>query len=112
MCRCSETARLACGRVQAIPSLMGNWAATNRSMDDAGRDLVQLVKTNVPAGTNTVLVAPFSNAFRAFGVRLNEGDAVVISLDAAGEPVVVGTIGGQRWGDLIRVETARERKDR
>src|SRR3546814_3729297 len=75
MCRCSETARLAFGRVQAIPSLMGNWAETNRSMDDAGRDLVQLVKTNVQAGTNTVLVAHFSNAFRAFGVRLNEGDA-------------------------------------
>src|SRR3546814_6564259 len=88
MCRCSETARLAFGRVQAIPSLMGNWAETNRSMDDAGRDLVQLVKTNVQAGTNTVLVAHFSNAFRAFGVRLNEGDAVVIRLDAAGEPVV------------------------
>src|SRR3546814_17876605 len=50
MCRCSETARLAFGRVQAIPSLMGNWAETNRSMDDAGRDLVQLVKTNVQAG--------------------------------------------------------------
>src|SRR3546814_18554503 len=61
MCRCSETARLAFGRVQAIPSLMGNWAETNRSMDDAGRDLVQLVKTNVQAGTNTVLVAHFSN---------------------------------------------------
>src|SRR3546814_3224802 len=26
MCRCSETARLAFGRVQAIPSLLGNWA--------------------------------------------------------------------------------------
>src|SRR3546814_15729752 len=101
MCRCSETARLAFGRVQAIPSLMGNWAETNRSMDDAGRDLVQLVKTNVKAGTNTVLVAHFTNAFRAFGVRLNDGDAVVISLDAAGSPVVVGTNVPPRWVDLI-----------
>src|SRR3546814_8537042 len=72
MCRCSETARLAFGRVQAIPSLMGNWAETNSSMDDAGRDLVKLVKTNIQAGTNTVLVAHFSNAFRAFGVRSEE----------------------------------------
>src|SRR3546814_19871918 len=70
MCRCSETARLAFGRVQAIPSLMGNWAETNRSMDDAGRDLVPLVKTNVQAGTNTVLVAHFRSEERRVGKEL------------------------------------------
>jgi phosphohistidine phosphatase SixA len=112
MCRCSETARLAFGRVQTSPLLMGNWTQTNRSMDDAGRDLIQLVKNQIRAGTNTVLVAHFSNAFRAFGVRLNEGDAVVLRLDARGEPAIVGTIGAHRWGDLIRDETeGRPRAD-
>src|SRR3546814_16123076 len=81
MCRCSETARLAFGRVQAIPSLMGNWAETNRSMDDAGRDLVQLDKTKVQAGTNTVPVAHLRNALRAFDVRLTECEAGVIHIN-------------------------------
>src|SRR3546814_11877117 len=47
MCRCREPARHAFGRVQAIPSLMDNWAETNRTTDDAGRTLCPLVNTTV-----------------------------------------------------------------
>lgn len=104
MCRCLETARYAFGKVQALPELMGDHPAVGRTMDQAGVDLRELVRTRTQPGKNTVLVAHFSNAFKAFGVRLLEGDAAVLRLNERGEPELVGVIGSHRWGDLIRDE--------
>jgi hypothetical protein len=101
MCRALETARYAFGRVESLPELMGDWAEKNRSMDEAGRDLKALISSRVQPNTNIVFVAHFSNAFNAFNVRLQEGDAVVIRLNEKNEARVMGVIGANRWGDLL-----------
>jgi hypothetical protein len=43
-------------------------------------------------------------------VRLLEGDAAVLRPDARGQITVIGVIGAQRWGDLIRDMSANRQK--
>jgi phosphohistidine phosphatase SixA len=102
MCRTLETARYAFDRVEASPELMGDWAENKRTMDDAGRDLRAAINAHAKPETNTVFVAHFSNIFKAFNVRLQEGDAAIIRLNEKGEASVAGVIGANRWGDLLR----------
>jgi phosphohistidine phosphatase SixA len=102
MCRALETARYAFGRVESKPDLMGDWSEIGRTFADAGRELKTLIDSRAQLGTNTVLVAHFSNIFNAYGVRLLEGDAAVIRRNEKAEVTVIGVVSAHRWGDLLR----------
>jgi len=101
ICRSMETARFAFGKVKPEPRLIGIRQEDGRTMQDAGRDLRALAVEHAQPGTNAVMIGHFSSAFMGFGIRLGEGDALVIGIGADKEPYVVGVIAAHGWGDVI-----------
>lgn len=102
-CRCMDTARIAFDRVEAVPALAPSASGVPGSgMRAAGHALLDLLARDVPAGTNTVVVAHIFNALGALGRIPEEGEAFVIRRDAHGEPVIAATVTMTQWGDLVR----------
>jgi len=100
MCRTQETARFMFGRYRVELRLFNDWRVDKRSPEALDSDFRALVATSIKPGVNTVMVGHIVGG-KAFGVSLHEGEAVVLTLNPQGSPVVVGTIDSARWGDLV-----------
>jgi phosphohistidine phosphatase SixA len=76
--RALDTARIALGRAEPTGELLG--LRSNRSVQHPQRqaDLLRLLSTPPPKGTNTVLVSHASNAEEYAGIPLDEGEAAVL----------------------------------
>ncbi len=103
VCRAFETARYAFRRVKVEPELFRNWSVETRDGPTQARDFRALVAKRMRVGKNVVLVGHFTGG-QAYGVHLQEGDALVLTSDGRGGSRVVGVIGAHRWGDLVRDE--------
>ncbi|KIT15164.1 histidine phosphatase family protein [Jannaschia aquimarina] len=94
--RCADHARISFGRATEDMRLIGLLS------DDEGRRervafLRTLVTTRPEPGTNRVIVAHRSNIAEVAGVALEEGEAVVLTPDAAGGFTVRGTFMPDEW---------------
>ena len=94
--RCMDTARIAFGRAEPRPELLGLLS------DDAGRagraaSLARLLAAPPSPGTNRVIVSHRSNIAEAAGVALAEGEGVVIRPDGQGSFEVLGTAMPEEW---------------
>ena len=95
-CRTLETARYAFGKYSAEPKLIGG----GRPMDEVAADLRQLM-VSIPRGNeNAVLVAHISNFEELMGVKLQEGDAAILTV-GEGEPELLGVLSSNAWNDLV-----------
>ncbi|MGH7322743.1 MAG: hypothetical protein ACRELA_24410 [Candidatus Rokuibacteriota bacterium] len=101
-CRTRETARLAFGRVEQEAELLVGPRESGWTMEKAGEALKRLAAVPPAANVNTVLVAHVFNAMHAFGIRLEEGEALVVKPDGNGGVRVVGRVTATQWGDLTR----------
>jgi phosphohistidine phosphatase SixA len=70
----------------------------------AGARLVELLATRQPAiGGNTLLVGHIMSPLQAFGIRLQEGEMLVVQPSTGGTPpAVLGRIAAVEWGDVHR----------
>lgn len=95
-CRTLETARYAFGKYTAEPKLIGG----GRPMDEVAADLRQLMVSMPRGDENAVLVAHISNFEALTGIKLQEGDAAILTV-AEGEPELLGVLSSNAWNDLI-----------
>ena len=97
MCRTSETAELAFGRVERDLDLVTG-GVTGTERDDARRvrKLRRMVQ-DAPEGTNTVLVTHTGNIGEALDESLDEGEMLVYD---QGE--LVGNVKPEDWDALVR----------
>lgn len=95
-CRTLETARYAFGKYTAEPKLIGG----GRPMDEVAADLRQLMVSMPRGDENAVLVAHISNFEALKGVKLQEGDAAILTV-TEGEPELLGVLSSNAWNDLI-----------
>lgn len=100
MCRTQETARFMFRQYRIEPRLFSDWRIDKRSPDALDSDFRALVAASIKPNVNTVMVGHIVGG-KAFGVSLHEGEAIVLTLNPQGTPVVVGTIDSAHWGDLI-----------
>jgi phosphohistidine phosphatase SixA len=96
-CRAMDTARLAFGAVQAEPGLAVDLARTG----DAVARFRELSSRAPAAGTNTVLVGHLLPPLMALGMKVDEGEAIVMR-PGPDAPVILGRINAVQWGDLAR----------
>jgi phosphohistidine phosphatase SixA len=96
-CRTMETARMAFGRAQAEPALAIDVTRMNATVDHFWR-----LSNRVPEpGANTVLVGHLLSTLMALGLKIDEGEAIVMRPGAV-KPEVLGRINAVQWGDLTR----------
>lgn len=96
-CRAMDTARLAFGRAQAEPGL-----AVDVTQLDATADHFRRLGNRRPAaGVNTVLVGHLLSPLMALGLKIDEGEAIVMRPGTV-KPEVLGRINAVQWGDLTR----------
>lgn len=96
-CRTMETARLAFGRAQAEPALAIDVAQMKATVDHFWR-----LSNRLPEpGVNTVLVGHLLSPLMALGLKIDEGEAIVMRPGAV-KPEVLGRINAVQWGDLTR----------
>lgn len=95
-CRTLETARYAFGKYTIEPKLIGG----GKPMEEVAADLRQLM-LDIPRGDeNGVLVAHISNFEALMGIKLQEGDAAILTI-TEGEPELLGILSSNAWNDLI-----------
>lgn len=100
MCRTQETARFMFRHYRLEPRLFSDWRIDKRSPETLDSDFRALVAASIKPNVNTVMVGHIVGG-KAFGVSLHEGEAIVLTLNSQGTPIVVGTIDSARWGDLV-----------
>jgi phosphohistidine phosphatase SixA len=98
--RALDTARIAFGRAEPTGELLS--LRQNRSVQHPQRqaDLVRLVSTPPPNGTNTVLVSHASNAEEYAGIPLGEGEAAVLKPLGDDKFEFVARITPEEWKKL------------
>jgi phosphohistidine phosphatase SixA len=98
--RALDTARIAFGRAEPTGELLS--LRSNRSVLHPQRqaDLVRLLSTAPPKGTNTVLVSHASNAEEYAGISLDEGEAAVLKPLRDDEFEFVARITPEEWKEL------------
>ncbi len=98
--RALDTARLAFGRAEPTGELLG--LRKNRSVQHPQRqaDLLRLLSTPPPKGTNTVLVSHASNAEEYAEIPLDEGEAAVLEPLGEGEFGFVARVTPEKWREL------------
>jgi phosphohistidine phosphatase SixA len=98
--RALDTARIALGRAEPTGELLG--LRSNRSVQHPQRqaDLLRLLSTPPPKGTNTVLVSHASNAEEYAGIPLDEGEAAVLKPLGDDEFEFVARITPEDWKEL------------
>ena len=100
LCRCMETARHAFGRAVAEPRLRAVLTPDAETHAAQFRQLREVIAESFQDGTNTVLIGHFPSS-DSYGVRLHEGDALVFRRDGDADPVTIGVIPANRWGDFL-----------
>lgn len=103
MCRTVQTAELMFSRTTKDVGLIGT-----RNMDTETRraHLKRVVDQHGKPGTNMAVVAHHNLPEDAFGLRIEEGDTLVLK-SQAGDLTPVGVIPALRWGDIFRSTLAQ-----
>jgi phosphohistidine phosphatase SixA len=102
MCRTSETAELAFGRVEEDLDLVtGGVAGTERDDKRRVRELRRMVQS-APDGANTVLVTHTGNIGEALDESLDEGEMLAYE-----DGELVGSVKPEDWAGLVRAAAAR-----
>jgi phosphohistidine phosphatase SixA len=102
-CRCKETAQLAFGRFEVVPTLTGvargpELAQARRS---ASEGLRVLLSTVPPEGENTVLVSHGFNLIDLEGLYLStQGEAAIYQPDGAGSYSLLARVLPSQWSGL------------
>ena len=106
-CRCKDTAQLAFGRFEVVPTLTGvargpEFAQARRSASDGLR---ALLSTAPPAGENTVLVSHGFNLIDLEGLYLStQGEAAIYRPDGAGGYSLLARVLPSQWLELPATE--------
>ena len=106
-CRCKETAQLAFGRFEVVPTLTGvargpELAQARRS---ASEGLRVLLSTVPPEGENTVLVSHGFNLIDLEGLYLStQGEAAIYQSDGAGGYSLFARVLPSQWSGLPATE--------
>jgi phosphohistidine phosphatase SixA len=98
-----------CRAIETATQLMPR-AATNDSLAvvppgvGAGDRLQAMLRTRRPGpGSNALLVGHVMSAWQAFGIRLQEGEALILEpMPGGAPPRVIGRVGAIEWGDVHR----------
>lgn len=91
-CRSIDTARLAFGEPTIEPRLMGNFPEVGRTMEEAGSDLLAVIKEMDRDGEVSVLVAHSGNTLGAFGAKTDEGGIFVLDVTQDDEVEIIGRL--------------------
>ena len=106
-CRCKDTAQLAFGRFEVVPTLTGvargpEFAQARRSASDGLR---ALLSTAPPAGENTVLISHGFNLIDLEGLYLSvQGEAAIYQPDGAGGYSLLARMLPSQWSELSATE--------
>jgi phosphohistidine phosphatase SixA len=96
MCRTRDTAELAFGRATVDRRLLSPGVVGTIEDDERrARQLRELVRAAVPAGTNTILVTHTGNIGAALGESVDEGELL-----AYDEGRLLGSVKADEWDDL------------
>jgi phosphohistidine phosphatase SixA len=102
-CRAMETGRLAFGKAEPSDALLleAFVAAPGTPPPPPWPQRVEVMKeliaTEPPAGSNTILITHFPNVKAALGVQIGFGDAAIIKPDGHGGVTVVARITAKEW---------------
>jgi len=102
LCRSVDTAKAAFGRAVIDARLLGGDPDRRRTGDDHWRDVRRVMTEHRAPRGNLVLVSHYVHTPLQVGLNLAEGDAAVFGWSTDGQLVLLGTIGAQRWGDIVR----------
>jgi broad specificity phosphatase PhoE len=106
-CRCKDTAQLAFGRFEVVPTLTGvargpEFAQARRSASDGLR---ALLSTAPPLGENTVLISHGFNLIDLEGLYLSvQGEAAIYQSDGAGGYSLLARVLPAEWSELPAAE--------
>lgn len=98
--RARDTAMLAFGRAEPTGELLGLRSDGGVRHRQREADLMRLLSTRPPAGSNTVLVGHASNAEEYVGISLEEGEAAVVEPLGDGDFGFVARVSPEEWEDL------------
>lgn len=92
MCRSMDTARMMFGRVEPESRLLHHDNVPERTLTVSGQELNDLLAELTPNQGNHVLVSHIGNIFYATGIRLTEGEFVVLERQADGSYEALGKV--------------------
>ncbi len=113
--RALDTARLAFGRAEPTGELLSLSSDSRAGHRQREADLLRLLSTPPPEGTNTVLVGHASNAEEYAGISLDEGEAAVLEPLGDNGFGFVARVTVEEWKDLsgsTQGDAQRERRER
>ncbi len=108
LCRALDTARLATGKApepteRIRDNTPGKVAET--TMAERNVALRQILTSPQPVGTNRVVVSHMPNILSVTGVRLDEGDALVLAPDGGNDVRLVARLAVADWDTLAHIVT-------
>ncbi len=106
LCRALDTARLATGKApEPTERIRDNTPGkvAEATMNERNAALRQILTSPQPAGANRVVVSHMPNILSVTGVRLEEGDALVLAPDGGNDVRLVARLSVADWNALAHV---------
>ncbi len=106
LCRTLDTARLATGKApEPTERLRDNTPGkvAEATMNERNVALRQILTSPQPVGTNRVVVSHMPNILSVTGVRLDEGDALVLAPDGGNDVRLVARLSVADWNALAHI---------
>ena len=106
LCRALDTARLATGKApEPTERIRDNTPGkvAEATMNERNTALRQILTAPQSAGTNRVVVSHMPNILSVTGVRLDEGDALVLAPDGGNDVRLVARLSVADWNALAHI---------